>query len=131
MNKETLQQEFSNFKKQVSELRMKLQKTGEQFLAQNFKILFSKYTKLESISWSQYTPHFNDGDECVFSSKHRYADIVGSELDEDSKEYEDIKKEFEDFMAQFDNDLLRDVFGDGVKMIVTREGITVEEYNHD
>ena len=31
-----------------------------------FAEVFSKYPKLNSFSWNQYTPYFNDGDECVF-----------------------------------------------------------------
>jgi len=30
--------------------------------------LFEKHPKIKSISWNQYTPYFNDGDECTFSA---------------------------------------------------------------
>jgi hypothetical protein len=129
MNKETLQEQFSTFKAEVEELRMKLQKTGEQFLAQNFKELFEKYPKLETISWSQYTPYFNDGEECTFRSNHKYADIEG--IDYNDKEYEIIEKELQDFMGQFDDELLCNLFGDHVQLVVSKEGISVEDYDHE
>lgn len=129
MNKETLQQEFTDFKKKVEELRLQLQKTGEQFLAQNFKELFEKYPKLEKISWTQYTPYFNDGDECTFRSNHRYADIEGEDLG--ASGIKEVESELSKFMSQFDNELLKNLFGDHVQLIVSKEGITVEEYKHE
>ena len=129
MDKETLQQEFSNFKKQVEDLRLQLQKTGEQFLAQNFKDLFERFPKLERISWSQYTPYFNDGDECTFRSNHRYADIEGEGLKD--SERKEVEAELKKFLSQFDDELLKNLFGDHVQLIVSKEGITVEEYDHE
>jgi hypothetical protein len=32
-----------------------------------FKEVFEKYPEIKSFSWNQYTPYFNDGDECLFS----------------------------------------------------------------
>jgi hypothetical protein len=129
MNKETLQEQFSTFKAEVEELRVKLQKTGEQFLAQNFKELFEKYPKLETISWSQYTPYFNDGEECIFRSNHKYADIEGTELSD--KEHDVIEEEIKQFMNQLDNELLKNLFGDHVQLVVSKEGISVEDYDHE
>jgi hypothetical protein len=129
MNKETLQQEFSNFKSKVEELRMQLQKTGEQFLIQNFADLFNKYPSLERISWQQYTPYFNDGEECVFRSYHKYADVEGEALTD--KERDEVEEELKTFMSQFDDELLKNLFGDHVQLIVSKEGITVEEYEHE
>lgn len=31
------------------------------------KLLFDKHPDLHSFDWTQYTPYFNDGDECIFS----------------------------------------------------------------
>jgi hypothetical protein len=131
MNKETLQQEFTDFKNKVEELRLQLQKTGEQFLAQNFKDLFERFPKLEKISWSQYTPYFNDGDECIFRSNHKHADIEGEGLEYGTADLKEIESELSKFMSQFDNELLKNLFGDHVQLTVSKEGITVEEYEHE
>ena len=33
-----------------------------------FTELFAQAPKLKSVSWTQYTPYFNDGEECTFSA---------------------------------------------------------------
>lgn len=133
MNKEELQEKFENFKKQVEELRLQLQDTGEQFLVEHFKETFTKHPNLKQVRWTQYTPYFNDGEECTFSSNHQWADIEGvdGELDYNSTEYKEIKENIREFLSQFDEELLRNLFGDHVEIIVTKEGISVEEYDHE
>ena len=133
MNKETLQEKFESFKKQVEDLRTKLQETGEQFLLEHFKETFDKHQNLKEVRWTQYTPYFNDGEECTFRSNHEWADIIGAdgELDYDSKEYKEIKKNIREFLSQFDDELLRNLFGDHVEIVVTKEGINVEKYEHE
>lgn len=32
-----------------------------------FKSFFDSHPEVKTIHWTQYAPHFNDGDECVFS----------------------------------------------------------------
>ena len=121
MNKETIQEKFESFKKQVEDLRMQLQKTGEQFLIEHFKETFAKYPNLKQVQWTQYTPYFNDGEECTFSSNHQWAEIEGidGELDYNSKEYKEIKENIREFLSQFDDELLKNLFGDHVEIIVT------------
>lgn len=133
MNKETLQEKFESFKKQVEDLRMKLQETGEQFLIEHFKETFNKHQNLKEVRWTQYTPYFNDGEECTFRSNHEWADIIGvdGELDYSSKEYKEIKENIREFLSQFDDELLRNLFGDHVEIVVTKEGINVEKYEHE
>lgn len=133
MNTETIKEKFESFKKQVEDLRMQLQKTGEKFLLEHFKDTFSKYPNLKQVQWTQYTPYFNDGEECTFSSNHQWAEIEGidGELDYNSKEYKEIKESIREFLSQFDDELLKNLFGDHVEIIVTKEGISVQEYEHE
>lgn len=53
------------------------------------KKLFEKHPALESYSWRQYTPYFNDGDECVFSARTDYPTINGEDPD-DSDAFDEI-----------------------------------------
>ena len=131
MSTEKLQEQFSEFKRQVEALRGQLQKTGEQFLIEHFKNIFEKYPQLDRVSWTQYTPYFNDGEECTFSSHHEWAEIEGEGLEYGKPEYEGIKKEIRTFLSQFDDELLKNLFGDHVQIIVSKEGISVEEYDHE
>lgn len=131
MDKKAIEKEFKEFKKKIEDLRKQLQKTGEKFLIENFKEIFKNFPSLESISWSQYTPYFNDGEECEFSSNHEYADIVGKGIEEGDDTHEAIQSYLNKIMSQFDDDLLESLFGDHVQLIVTKKGIKIEEYDHE
>ena len=48
-------------------------------------------TALTSFAWTQYTPHWNDGDACTFSAHTDYLYINGSE---DSESFWDIARGF-------------------------------------
>ena len=43
------------------------------------KELFNSYPELNSFGWTQYTPYFNDGEPCEFSSNHTYPTINGND----------------------------------------------------
>lgn len=131
MNKEQLQEKITEFKSQVSKLRESLKETGEQFLKENLKDMFEKFPQLEVISWTQYTPYFNDGEECTFSSNHDWPEIEGEGLKYGEPAYEEIRNHLKNFMAHLDDDLMYDLFGDHVQIVVTKDGISVEEYDHE
>jgi hypothetical protein len=35
--------------------------------AQIFKTFFEHYPEIKAVGWTQYTPYFNDGEECIFN----------------------------------------------------------------
>ncbi len=109
--------------------------------------LFQKYPALESFSWQQYTPYFNDGDECTFSAHTDDLDFLF-----DGKEFEGVssycltseyrKDEFTeegrmafadtiDLVKQLDSDTLKEMFGDHCRVSAKRAGVEVEQYDHD
>lgn len=53
---------IKEFKSKKKEFQEKMQTEFKKSVAEYFK----KYPIVEGIVWSQYTPYFNDGDECVF-----------------------------------------------------------------
>jgi hypothetical protein len=55
--------------KQVEIQKLENQKILSQFIKESSKDLFDKWPNLKSYMWRQYTPHFNDGDECVFKTE--------------------------------------------------------------
>lgn len=65
--KPTLAQRIASEKKKNELAKRKMSKSGEKLFKEAVKDIFKKFKDLESISWTQYTPHWNDGDECVFS----------------------------------------------------------------
>jgi len=127
----TAKEELNKFKEQIDSLRKQIQETGEQFLIKNFKEIFKKHPYLTEVSWTGYTPYFNDGETCYYSSCHKDPEIEGEDCGRRTERYTNIKSDIREFMSLFDDDLMMDLFGDHVKIIVTKEGITVEDYEHE
>lgn len=147
---QTLRAEYENLTKTV----------GVDLVKALAKDVFAKAPVITKLKWSQYTPYFNDGDECVFSV-HGVRFYVGDETAEAAKKlkYYDaeygmdiwgkVEKVIEDFgqvltedgaralfafdqfCQQYDRDILLPCFGDHVEVIVTREAIEVEDYYHE
>lgn len=69
--------EIKQKKAEIAKLQNDLQKQSEELFDDFFKKVFEKNSDLESISWVQYTPYFNDGDACFFSANIDYLDING------------------------------------------------------
>jgi hypothetical protein len=118
-----------------------------------FKSFFETYPEVKTIHWLQYTPHFNDGDECVFSvhelnftaseqgeiedvwgeedelSFSRYSSAEGRKLEgqmlEDAVELELL------IAGEIGEVVLRDAFGDGYWVKAHRGGFEVVEHYHD
>jgi hypothetical protein len=165
-----------NFKNTVA-------KRGEKFFKEAVKEIFKKFKDLESFSWSQYTPHFNDGDECLFSCHFDSLAINGEEdpecvyhlehicellsqkqkeetriimelsnktgkqdwdiiqLKQDleiikTRDLEEVSNKLEtkryilDLVENIDETAYENMFGEGT-VVVSRDGITVEECEHD
>lgn len=120
---------LEDFQKQ----RNKLCKETEGLLKDNFKKIFEKHSKLEAFSWTQYTPGFNDGEPCEFTISVDFEDSDNLTISENAskKEIESINKtlnEVSDIIYEME-DFLKEVFGNGVMVIVTKENISVEDYD--
>lgn len=139
--------DLSEFRKQKQELEKQISTHGKAALAVTFKKFFEKFPEVAAVRWEQYTPYFNDGDECVFGMNDFdiKLDMVGS-LKEDS-EYEDdgwikswdakkgsvaanainyLNEAFEDC-----EEIFKSTFGDGYEITATNDGFEVVEYDHD
>jgi hypothetical protein len=144
---------------ELEQLKAKhLEKSKEMFTNVS-KLVFDKHPALGSFAWHQYTPYFNDGEECVFSVNKDYVRINGDDGDtnySDTKvtdwgakkdpvtgKYPEIdnpnynaaiaaaQSDVKEFLANIDDSVLRDMFGDHVEITVTRNETQVEEYEHD
>ncbi len=51
----------------AAELKKELMEANKEVFSESAKELFEKFPKLDWFEWTQYTPYFNDGDECTFS----------------------------------------------------------------
>lgn len=136
------------------------------------KNLFDLCPELTVVKWTQYTPYFNDGDECTFrvnsatfsnapdpENVSTYGEYEGEhyvyEEGEDPEEDQvrvwlygedcygdcdhdmprEYAKPFKAFERMLQDDsfegVLKAMFGNHVKVSITRNGIDVSEYDHD
>jgi len=158
----TLQEAFDKLIEEQRELRAKFQATAQALFKETTKQFFDKNPAVTAIHWTQYTPYFNDGDECVFSIRDVYFTNANSEQMGDVTDWGDYEgeddtvwsetswgftyhkdKNFEgvnlDDVENFSElvsgsemqDVMKEMFGDHVRVVATREGFDVQEYNHD
>lgn len=118
------------------------------------KDIFNDNPQLNSFSWKQYTPYFNDGDTCVFGVNRDYFKLNNSSdnIDEWTLNHENYSKEIDlkdfsfdsiaslkkaytqidELLSTFEDDVLCQMFGDHAEITVYRNGvIDVDEYSHD
>lgn len=87
---------------EVNELRLRMEAEKNKIVALGSGELFKMFTpyferdpKLESLSWVQYAPYFNDGDECTFSVESNYFDMVYDGKEHSGAEYRLKQYDFE------------------------------------
>lgn len=135
--------------KQYEEAKARFVAEGKEALLEAFREFLAKYPQVHMITWTQYTPYFNDGEPCTFRAGEWYAVSEGADDYWDdclvnnlsdwrmSKAGRVRTPEEDKFLADWKSlgkvpdDLLLDVFGNHVEVKVTREGIEVSEYDHD
>lgn len=224
----TLKSEHKTIQEQINALNEKMRDNSKELMKEAFRGFLEKYDEVvESLFWTQYTPHFNDGEACEFSVNDVFillkddeeaCEYEGSELyDKDTindlkekitkweawekdpmgealkhkefyinrynrnpfdprnsyerysgnrakteedlmrewkphygtkedcqkqlqtaemivSKYPNLKtdfKEIKNMIGGLDEDLMKAMFGDHVKVIVSTNGIEVEEYDHD
>lgn len=140
----------------INKLKEEYTEIAKKEIFESFKEFFKNYPEVYAIRWEQYTPHFNDGDACTFSVGE--AEYFYSEKDLDNGDYytswhepnyENLKalgvdvhisrasfihKEFcklSKGLSEIDSDVFMSIFGDHVQAVATKDGIEVDEYDHD
>ena len=154
-----LQTQFDNLISEHQRIRAEFQKSAQELFKNITKEFFATNPGIKAAKWSQYTPYFNDGDECVFRVNDVYfTNASGEELDNVSHwgEYEgedesievfsswDLKKTtiegidsaqvklFESMIGSSEmEEVLQEMFGDHVIITATADGFDVAEYDHD
>jgi hypothetical protein len=146
--KKTPTRSYTEIVEKIQALRAEATKAARDGMLLGFKEIFSAYPKLASVGWTQYSPHFNDGDECTFranvDSYSIYLNGVnpdyGSDYsDEDEGEeelpaelFEEIADEVSEFLSGFEDEDFASLYGNHVRVTVRRDGKTdIDEYDHD
>jgi uncharacterized small protein (DUF1192 family) len=76
---EEIIKEVKSKQQEIANLKKELHKKSEEAFFAGAKEILKTFPDLKSVSWSQYTPYFNDGDTCEFS-----ANTDSFEINEDS-----------------------------------------------
>lgn len=151
--KDALLKKKRELEKQLEEVRDEFRKTSGKFLVEHYAPLFAEYPEVKGFRWTQYTPYFNDGDACEFSSNQEYGNILlvipdGDPDDEsdfetfeaadwikyDSPEYrriDPINKRFAEHFPDLSDDDMEALFGDHVQVTIYPDRVDVEEYDHE
>jgi len=127
---EKIKSEMAAFDAKRKSLTEELQKQFPDL----FKEFFVKHDWVNDFMWHQYTPYFNDGDECVFSvdNGEDSLSINGIEWYDGKKENREVYQELAEILTAVPEEFYKDLFGDHVEVTVKRDGtIEKEEYEHD
>ena len=65
--------------RQIEKIKNSANKAQNKNFNAAIKMLFKEHPDLESFSWTQYTPHWNDGDEITFEANTEYVYINDSD----------------------------------------------------
>lgn len=105
-------------------------------------VIFESLPEAKTISFTGYTPSFNDGDECKFTCKSDYPTVNG--YDSNSCEWEDgeehssnetneavkLTEDVAELLSEIPEDLFGSVFGTrGFRVTITPTKIEVEDYD--
>lgn len=127
-------------------------------LKAEFSAFFKENPEITALGWTQYAPHFNDGEPCTFSVGSLYfsrdSNVNYDSPFEDDDEDEDgnlvdcrwestyswtndaynqhipsCVKELVKLKDSVPDSIMQDVFGDDVKVFITKEEIRIEDYS--
>ena len=82
----TLKMEHKTLQEQINELNAQMREKSKDLMKEAFRDFLGKYDEVvENIYWTQYTPHFNDGEACEFGVNDVFILLKD---DEEACEYE-------------------------------------------
>lgn len=127
-----------------------VEKHGKSVLAELFKEFFDEAPDVEKVKWTQYTPHFNDGDSCTFGvNEFEYVTNGDEKKKTEDEDCEDddgtegtssygltgkLKKAAEELEKQCSalEDLFLGAFHDHTEVTAARNGkFKTREFEHD
>lgn len=141
-----LSNQVKSFEDRQAQLMKELADSAEPIIRAGLKGFFDQFPEVRTLMWHQYTPYFNDGEECVFRVREVSVKVEGksdAEYEDDDYEWDtswtfrDTNKALSQGLQSLNAQLkklegiLQKVFGDHAKIIATREKITIEAYDHE
>jgi hypothetical protein len=134
-----LSEMVSDYVKKVNDMKKELSLKFEGELSEIFSKVFEEYPNIRMIKWTQYTPYVNDGDPCEFSvdgmevydeeCKDDDGEGVSVNWGDGAKKYPEIAKI--NNLFSISTEILLMAFGDHCQITVDKNGVTVDEYEHE
>lgn len=153
---ELMRKTITSLKERIAQVRAEYVEKAKGLFQEVVVELFNQHPRLQEVSWKQYTCYFNDGDTCYFNAYTDYLDMTFDdkeyiectdtggycedgdedydyETDPNNEEIGSIVKFLdENIFNLVDEDDLEDLFGDHVRIVLTKEGLDVQDYHdHD
>lgn len=122
--------EIETIQKQLRTLLTMLKPNLEEFIRQECMKAFKSLPNYTGLSWTQFSPYFNDGDACTFSVNEIYLiDDEGLEVylsDDEQKILATVES-----LVGIDQDLLAEVFGWDNKITYNADDATLMSREYD
>lgn len=137
---EVARKKVSELKRFLNEKRNEITLEGGVLISEAFKEMFDTYPELESYKWAQYTPYFNDGDECKFGVDCDYPSINGidwwqSSMGEEPAWRSEVVNLGRKILRTLSDEELNYLFGDHISIELRRVENTLqlitEDYDHE
>jgi len=142
---------------QIKNLEKEAVEMSKSIFSEFCREIFENFESLQSFSWNQYTPYFNDGESCIFSANTDYIKVNGEYIydcewfleeyvtgfSSSTKEktvvanpsydrnLSDAAMRIQDLLGGLPDSFYEEEFGDHTEITVSREGIEVEDYQHE
>lgn len=148
MSTGTAAQKYAELRNKIADAKKVMEDTAKGLFTEMSTDLFAENPTLMSFGWTQYTPYFNDGEECVFRCNGRYptvsimvdGDLMGydsnrGELEINSKEarsHEYYERVFKGMKGSGISAIVegnKTVNYDGTTNTVTIDGVKVKTYD--
>lgn len=137
-----LAEAFAPFIEAKKALDKQIREGGKKAVKKFFTKYFEAHPEIKGVTWTQYTPYFNDGEECVFGlhavhilkSDAAVEKIRNGESAYSIDDGDDVKEVYGEGLyhtLQEVEDLLQQALGDHAQILATPDEIIVEEYEHD
>ena len=143
---------LADLKAKIAKLNAEVKEASVNALNEGFEDIFNAFPTLTSFSWNQYTPYWNDGDECTFrvneysvfprftdepaDSEEDYQDAGEFNEDGASPEHNKAFKQIRELIGAIDEDTMKSVYDNHVTVVISKneDGKIVsstEEFEHD
>jgi hypothetical protein len=131
---------------QYIQARGQLESSFLKLFRADVKEMFNKHPEVTGVMWTQYAPHFNDGEPCLFSvnslwycTKPFVLPVSGFPDDEDggwielfgtaNSETPELVRELSKVIHSLDSDLMQNLFGPDSQVVITPEELIIEDYS--